>query len=278
MPKKSRRFFNALYMAAVEAGLQAQKSTVFQPCQLLVVYGPGGADRHPFIQQHLAGGGSAILFDLGYWARDGETRKYRVSINGLHPTREQLYAGPDPGPARYQQTGKPILVGRLSSDSRNVLLIGNAPKSCAIGARGWTETMATKVRQLLPDMDIIWRPKPKRPRELRIDHDQLSQGPLDTDLRRSALVLCKHSNVAIDACIQGVPVVCDGGAAAAIYPSRLIFRHEQPDYNARVEFLNRLAWWQWGIDEVRQFWEWFFRSFPAYDHRQLSGSGNRPAD
>jgi hypothetical protein len=60
-------------------------------------------------------------------------------------------------------------------------------------------------------------------------------------MRGCSLVVCRHSNVAIDACIAGVPVECDDGAAFALYRNG-----PQPDENARREFLGRLAWWNWG--------------------------------
>lgn len=267
MPKKSIRFFNALYQTARAIGLRCHKSTTYQPCKALVVYGPGGPDRFPAVQEQIKLGRAALLFDIGYWDRAGYHRKYRFSLNDLHPLPEYLLAGPSPGAKRYEQSGLTIHQSAPVSDKKRVLLVGNAPKACAVGARGWTSKKAREIRVLMPDYSIAWRPKPGRPREARVEHDSVSTENIVRAVQGSALVVCKHSNVAIDACVQGVPVVCDNGAASAIYPSKLQEWELQPSFEARREFLHRLAYWQWSQHETNDFWGWFFRTFPAYDYR-----------
>jgi hypothetical protein len=51
-------------------------------------------------------------------------------------------------------------------------------------------------------------------------------------------------------------VVCEDGAAASIYPSMLARFREQPSATTRLEFLHRLAWWQWSHSESDTFWPW----------------------
>jgi hypothetical protein len=79
----------------------------------------------------------------------------------------------------------------------------------------------------------------------------METGDLVPMLKKAGLVVCRHSNVAVDACRVGAPVVTQDGAAASIYPRRLSKYQEQPSQEVRQEFLERLAWWQWSVDEVR---------------------------
>lgn len=267
MPKKSIRFFNTLYQTAVALGMRCHKSSTYQPCKALVVYGPGGPDRFPAVQEQIRLGRAALLFDIGYWDRAGYGRKYRFSLNDLHPLPKYILAGPTPSSKRYDQSGLPIRQNAATAAMKRVLLVGNAPKACAVGARGWTSKKASQIRVLMPEHSIAWRPKPGRPREARVDHDSVSIENIVKAVAGSTLVVCKHSNVAIDACIQGVPVVCENGAASAIYPSRLQDRELQPSFEQRKEFLHRLAYWQWSQYETNDFWGWFFRTFPEYDYR-----------
>jgi hypothetical protein len=81
---------------------------------------------------------------------------------------------------------------------------------------------------------------------------------IEAVLASASLVVCRHSNVAVDACRMGIPVVCNDGAAAAIYPSRLEDEAMQPSFETRAEFLRRLAWWQWSAAEMSSgaIWPW----------------------
>jgi hypothetical protein len=68
-------------------------------------------------------------------------------------------------------------------------------------------------------------------------------------LAGASLVICRHSNAAIEACIAGVPVECSGGAAHWLYS-----RTPRPTTEERLDFLYRLAWWQWRFIEMKSAW------------------------
>ena len=69
-------------------------------------------------------------------------------------------------------------------------------------------------------------------------------------LKGASLVVCRHSNVAVDACIAGVPVICDDGAAFSLYRS-----NTSPTPEQRMDFLQRLSWWEWDRTEAGAAWE-----------------------
>lgn len=263
-PKKSRQFLHKLYKAAKNARVDCAIERSYRECQTLVIYGLGGDDRFSVGMNHIAKGKPLLSFDIGYWDRNLPNRKYRVSLNGLHPT--QVMNGPRPKPNRWVKSGLSIDSIKIK-DEGPILLIGNAPKSIAIGAEGWTAKKSIEIREAFPDKKILYRSKPNRPHELGVIHDGLSCGPIDDALKKVSLVVTRHSNVAVDACRLGVPVVCDDGAAACIYPKYLSDYKSQPTIDRRTEFLHRLAYWQWAADEVDLFWGWFFGAFPEHDHR-----------
>jgi len=217
---------------------------------VVMLYGMGGADR----RMH-AGKANVVSFDMGYWSRKGDDRHYRVSIGGYH-CPELIFRGENPGPARWAKYGLPV-AGRFDPFGP-IMVVGHGPKSEAIGARGWAADKSREIRRTFPGRRILYRPKPKRPHEPGVTCDAVSHEAIEYALQKCSLVVCRHSNVAVDAARLGVPVVCDDGAAAAIYPSALTDWQSQPSAERRAEFLHRLAWWQWSVAECRNgaFWQW----------------------
>lgn len=263
-PKKSRQFLYKLYQSAKTARVDCTFEKSYRDCGALVVYGLGGADRFSVGMEHISMGKPLLSFDIGYWDRKLPNRKYRFSLNGLHPT--QVMDGRYLGADRWFKSGLSISSIKVRRDGP-ILLIGNAPKSIAVGADGWTAKKSRELREVFPGKKILYRPKPKRPHEVGVIHDGLSHKPIDDAMKKVSLVVSRHSNVAVDACRIGVPVVCDDGAAACIYPEHLSDYKSQPTLEYRTEFLHRLAYWQWAAHEVDLFWGWFFGAFPEHDHR-----------
>lgn len=258
-PIKARRLIDSMYRAACDIGISCEMADGYRKCDVLVLYGLGGGDRYQVGLDHMAKGKLLLTWDIGYWDRKHPHRKYRFSINGFHP--KNIMDGPYPGGERWDKSGLDI----TSIDPKGpIMLVGNAPKSISVGAGGWSAEKSKQIRAMFPDKKIVYRPKPKRPMENGVICDKISTDDIDSALTRVSLVVCRHSNVAVDACRLGVPVVCDDGAAACIYPSKLEDYQNQPDIHRRTEFLHRLAYWQWAESESCQFWDWFFQTFPAY--------------
>lgn len=221
-----------------------------RPDAYVVLYGLGGSDRVRFANRK-----RLIAFDAGYWERRGNNQKWRVSVGGFHcPSR--IMAGASPGPARWQSSHLQFHAAKPHHGP--ILLVGNGPKSNVVGADGWSARKCEELRKAFPGQRILYRPKPRRPHEPGVKHDGIAGGLIDDALKNVSLVVCRHSNVAVDACRLGVPVVCDDGAAASIYPQRLEDWERQPSDATRLDFLHRLAWWQWTTAECRSgaFWDW----------------------
>jgi hypothetical protein len=227
---------------------------------LIALYGLGAPERIGY-----ADCGRLIAFDAGYWNRKlaPDRRSYRVSVNGFHCPKTVAQV-PCAGVERLSSAGIQCNADRIYPNGP-ILLVGNGPKSVATFAGGWTAAKSREIRRLFPGRKILYRPKPKRPLEPGIDHDGIANGGIEDVLQRVSLVVCRHSNVAVDACRAGVPVVCDDGAAASIYPKSLRHWEQQPSYAERLDFLQRLAWWQWSPVECRDggFWPWMLGALAA---------------
>jgi len=214
--------------------------------RLLVLYGVGKAARGKAARQHLKAGGRVAMWDLGYWNRHASMR---LSIDRNHPTAEQL-AACDGRPPR----ARPDLARHESFDPAGpILLCGMGPKShvhLRMPGHGWERRKVEDLQIRYPERVILYRPKPGNP-AAKIDGTKLAPtGPIEDVLRGCSLVVCRHSNVAIDACIAGVPVECEDGAAFALYRD-----NPSPSEAERLAFLERVAWWNWGQHEAAEAWQ-----------------------
>lgn len=246
---KGRALLESVHAGAQKAGIRSILTLAPRSANAhLVIYGLGGPDRAKYATR-----GNVISFDLGYWNRKGPDRSYRVSYGGFH-CPGLIFKGPDPGDGRQG----PMEVLEQVNREGPIMLVGNGPKSEAIGATGWSAKKQAEIRQTFPGIPIMYRPKPKRPVERGVDAEIISTEPIEEALSKASLVVCRHSNVAVDACKAGIPVVCDDGAAASIYPASLADHQKQPSLEKRKEFLRRLAYWQWTRRECEsgEFWHW----------------------
>lgn len=214
--------------------------------RVLVIYGPGESRRRQIAKTHLQLGGRVVMWDLGYFDRpDG----MRLSVDGMHPTPEQLLMSP--------------LLGRRSFELREdadpagpVLLVGLGEKSLPayrLQPLQWERAAVERIRRRLPGAEIIWRPKGNIVRSLAGVRPEAG-GTIEEALRGKSLVVCRHSNVGVDAALAGVPVWCDDGAAAALYSAG-----PNPTPAQRLQFLHRLSWWNWSPAEAAACWEWVRR-------------------
>jgi len=214
--------------------------------KILMTYGAGLAQRMDAIHKHRDGGGIDICWDLGYWDRKEDAM--RLSIGSLHPTSDQLEAS----------TGsrRRFKLREDADPDGPILLIGIGDKSASLyglGIMGWETDALRMIQRTYPGKKVLWRPKGKRPVEL--PGAKLTFGmPIEQAMKGCSLVVCRYSNVAVDACVAGIPVVCDGGAAKHLYNGNL-----NPSRDQRIRFLDQLSWWNWHPNEARDAWTFIKR-------------------
>ena len=69
-------------------------------------------------------------------------------------------------------------------------------------------------------------------------------------LKGASLMICRHSNAAVEACLLGIPVECEGGAAHWLY-----HKNPNPSLEERQDFIHRVCWWQWKFGEMGNAWK-----------------------
>lgn len=240
--KRAERLMSALAAAAPPLTVVTSRYTGQR--KVLVLYGVGLDSRYKAMRAHIKQGGHVAMWDLGYWDRE---EAMRVSIDHLHPTAAQMAMAP------AGETRREVTLREDGDPKGPVLLIGMGPKSVHMyGLRQleWERRMVGQIRKSHPGRQILWRPKGRK--VTQILGTKLRHGmPIEEALKGCSLVVCRHSNCAIDAAIAGVPVLTMDGAARALYAE-----HPTPTREQRAEFLRQLGWWNWRPSEAPQAWDW----------------------
>lgn len=239
MARRAVKFMNAM-VADKPAGADVTV-TYKGKHRCLMVYGPGSLRRLPFIRKHVERGGRVAMWDLGYWDR---LTSMRLSFDVLHPTAEHLAMV---GEGRRRD----FELREDANPDGPIILVGLGVKSLAaygLQPFEWERTKAHSLKERFPKREIVWRPKGGKEEpfgHFRMEHEK----PIAELLKGASLVACRHSNAAVDACVAGVPVECDDGAAATLYRG-----NPAPSREQRSEFLRRLSWFEWGRSEAPEAW------------------------
>lgn len=209
--------------------------------ELLVIYGYGGPHSSIW-KQHVAAGGHAAMWDVSYFG----FRYLRVSIDREHPTSEQIRKTPNES-SRFDDQ-------RLSmrddySPEGHIVLVGMGPKVrryLGASALDWEQRRYAELCSRFPGRRIVYRPKPRREFP-RLPCETDNQSEIGAVLKGASLVVCRHSNVALDAVLAGIPYECEDGIARWL---------PMTDYSVerRLDLLRRAAWWQWCPDEAAEAW------------------------
>lgn len=212
--------------------------------EVLVLYGVGAPDRDLARKAHVASGRHVVCWDLGYFGREKVTGYLRCSIDHEHP---QGWLDRTPNDASRWDALNIAL--REDADPRGpILLVGLGRKSRSyLRAENWESERLVLLRKRFPAAEIIYRPKlasEHLPLDCRTDADT----PIERLLRGASLVSCRHSNVAVDAIVSGVPFECDDGAATWL-------RGKPFTADNRLDFLRRLAHWQYRPNEAGEAWQ-----------------------
>lgn len=210
----------------------------------LMTWGMGSPQRREWLEAHRRTGGRIIGWDLGYWDRD---QQMRLTIDEDHPQRFLKVMDS----SRFDASG--IKLRADANPDGPIILAGLGRKQrIALGdtTMKWESNKLKAIRAAYPNKTVLYRSK-----RSEILHPLKSAfGTIDQALRGASLVVCRHSNVAVDACIAGIPVVCEDGIAAALYGDDLL-HPIIPSIDCRRFFLQQVAWWQWKSSEAYEAWK-----------------------
>lgn len=246
--ERGRKMLEAMVAAAPAVGVKPVISAKgFRgDCPVLMTYGTGHPVRRPYWQKQRRKGGRCIGWDLGYWHhRIGDTFTMRATIDEDHPPaliREEP-------PERWDAQG--IKLREDANPAGPIVLVGMGHKAARLHAGkvlAWETRKLIELRQRFPGREVVFRPKTYDGPFLK-GVRMLPQGPIEDALKGASLVVCRHSNVSVDACIAGIPVECEDGAALALYRD-----NPAPTAEHRLAFMRSLAWWQWKPEEAQAAW------------------------
>jgi hypothetical protein len=249
----SEPMLRALARVAAERGHAVRLGDEYSgKSKWLVLFGVGAVDRDRARRRQIANGGHAICWDMGYVVREKGSGHLRLSIDQDHPHRWLDATVPDP--SRWDSLGVPLRED--ANPNGPIILVGLGGKSRTyLRAPNWEAEQLDKLERRFPGRKVVHRPKPGHDyTKLRCERD--TSTPIDKLLRGTSLVVCRHSNVAVDAVIAGVPFECVDGAAFWLIGKDFTVQN-------RLDFLRRLAWWQWRVKEADQAWDFIVRTLGA---------------
>lgn len=227
-------------MQRVVTGPQTRSYQGHEPW--LMGWGSGFPQHNQAMRAHVDRGRNVAFWDLGY----GYTAEphFRVSLNGPHPTPEQMDRTPNEGRSLHYTL-------RDDHDPDGpIMLVGMGKKSRQVTG-GWEKAALARLRDQYPGRRIVYRPKPGHPSALPGVPQETAPDIADA-LRGKSLVVCRHSNVGVGAAIAGVPVQTEEGAAKWLEGKPFT-----PE--VRTDFLARVAWWQWQPSEAEMAWDFLRR-------------------
>ena len=231
----------ALAIAMEAAGDTVARTTAYAgQSPVLVLFGIGAAAHDEARHQQLKRGGRVVHFDLGYFG----VRKHflRMSIDHDHP--QHLIEQTPADPARWD--AHHIALRHDARENGPILLIGLGRKSRQyLRLPTWERDTLRKIRQEFPRRQVIYRPKGHDGLDLHVPTDHAT--PIAELLRGASLVVCRHSNVSCDAAIAGVPFRAENGAAVWLQARDFTIAN-------RLDFLRRLAHWQYNPTEAPEAW------------------------
>ena len=220
------------------------RSTLQGRSPWLVLYGVGAPGQAEARRRQTERNCHTVHWDAAYFSRGRKIGYFRVSVDSDHP-QQWLDATPDDC-SRWSVHETPI---REDADPRGpILLVGLGKKSrIYLKAEHWEVRKLAELRHRFPGRKIIYRPKPKHPHPVLAGIDTDATTPIEKLLVGCSRVVCRHSNVAVDAVVAGVPIEVEDGAAQWLDGKPYTVEN-------RLSFLHRLAWWQWRADEAMQAW------------------------
>lgn len=203
-----------------------------------------------------------IVFEMGYI---GDRYKFTsIATNGLNGFGEFHSICDDKEGVRFNHYFSD-LYKPWDSSGENILLIGQTPNDMSLRGKDlmpWYIFKTQQLRKKFPNAVIEFRKHPnltKKGIKQVVPGTKESFGTLEEAMQRSFLVVCFNSNTAVDALMFGKPVyVEDQGSMCYSIANNHVDKICLNEPQNRKEFLNRLSYCQWTLDEIKT-------CFPLYN-------------
>lgn len=211
------------------------------------------------MQDYLAARCHYVYVDLGYWGRlsGGKFEGYhKVSVDARHPTHYFQKVAHDDKRSRvfnklkirpWNKEGKYILIAGMSA--KGAIAAGFKPEQ-------WEKDIVSLIRRA-SDRPILYRPKPNWSDYTVIEGCKLDRNAdLYKVLEDCYAVVAHHSNVAVDAIIQGVPAFCHEGVARVQSLQDISMIDKPLMRDDREQWVRDIAYTQWSVSEIASGLPW----------------------
>lgn len=206
-----------------------------------------GVRRRAAIARQKADGGEVCVLECGYLG-DREREWVSASLGGGLNGRGRFPAAGDDGARFFRHFGHMLRPWRERDGY--ALIMGQVPGDMALEPVGgclsrWYDAAAKAFGPC-----ARFRPHPKAPRREGPRGVPVMGGSLDEALAGARVAVTFNSNAGVDAALAGVPVIAtdEGSMARRVAAHGFDDDLITPD---RGEWLARLAWCQWTVDEMR---------------------------
>lgn len=222
-----------------------------------VFYGLAGGLRR-IMDDYRKRGKRAFYIDLGYWGRRKKSRwdgYHKIVLNDRHPTGYfQSKVHPSD---RFDHLQVQIKPWRETGDAIMVVgMSGKAAGHLGLGPEHWERQTIARLRQITK-RPIIYRPKPNWPDARPIPGSHFQQG-VDVAESFAGLhcVVAHHSNVAVDALINGIPCICPEGAASVLSDHDIADVETPCMPDGREQWAADLSYCQFSVEEMQTGRAW----------------------
>lgn len=216
----------------------------------LVMWGIGADHRSALRHQHISRGGFVQLWDIGYFKREKVRGYVKASINDDYATKWLDRTAPDPD--RWAELG--LTLRDDYKPNGHIILAGIGPKQrmymniASAGPTCWEQKKLDELRARFPGRRIVYRPKPNRVSPMLLGVETDAKSDISDLLRGASLIVCMHSNVAVDAVLAGIPFESEDGVSTWL-------RGKPYTHEVRLDFCQRICRWQYKAPETDKAWK-----------------------
>ncbi len=217
---------------------------------LLITWTPWkGTASHRQGELHKANGGKWIVFENGYIPDIHGVKYWAAGLNGYNGWGDHRVKDDS---SRWDSWGLEIKQWRRDSGEYSLVVGQFGHKDTRYSMpKDWPEKIIKKINPNMFDQNIIYRPKPSRPRAPDIKGFKLSTNKLLLDdLKISADCFTWNSpSVSVECLLFGVPVFINSKTHIIIDLGYNQFEYPSCD---RKKIFNKLAWTQWKNKEIEE--------------------------
>jgi hypothetical protein len=214
----------------------------------------------PVLQGYSSPGHKAVFIDLGYWAREGQEGHHKIVVNSRHPT--SYFQKRKHSADRFKRLGIAIKPWR-TNERGSIMVVGMSAKAAAaegLRPEQWETETINQLRKLTK-RTIVYRPKPNWNGSQPIVGAVFQRGDQQgRDVRQvlqdTYAVVTHHSNVGVDAVLEGVPVISVEGIASVMGCSEITSIDGLMYPDNREQWAHDAAYTQWTVTEMRTGAAW----------------------